>query len=103
MSPDLIQGSKAPAATGTPEPLSATSLSVRRVMIQAHRAARAANAGNVWLGTTSTNDAQLWRLQPWETLTIEGVIEDGIQKEIDLSTIYVDAETLTDGVAFIAQ
>lgn len=92
-----VEGTKAPASTGTPEALSTTNL-VHSVIIRAGRTARVANTGSVWIGTSSTNDTQLIELIPGATLTITA--PPG--KYIDLAGIYVDSVTSTDGVVFIA-
>lgn len=92
-----VEGTRAPASLATPEALTTTNL-VHSVIIRAGRTARVANTSSVWVGTTSTNDAQLLELIPGATLTITA--PPG--KYIDLSTIYVDAVTLTDGVIYVA-
>jgi len=92
----MVQGVKAPAATGTPEPLTAVETLVHSVRIKAARAGRVANTGSVWLGYTATNDAQLWELVPTEWISITA--PPG--KVLDLALIYVDSVTLTDGVIF---
>lgn len=93
----VLEGTRAPAATTTPEALTTTNL-VHSVLIRAGRTARVANTGSVWIGVTSTNDTQLIELVPGATITFTA--PPG--KYIDLATIYVDAVTLTDGVVYVA-
>ena len=82
-----------PGAIATPVPLSATKLQVATVVIKAFRN-RAVNTGNVYLGIAATNDTQTFPLTPGQELRLEAP-EDTL---IDLSKIYVDAATVTDGV-----
>jgi hypothetical protein len=86
-----------PAAIATPIPLSATPLLCMSVVIVASRG-RTVNAGSVFLGTAATNDSQLFPLIPGQSIQLFGD-EDNL---LDLSQIYIDAATLTDGVQFIA-
>lgn len=93
----IVFGSKVPAAIATPEALSATPLLCTSVKIVASRG-RTVNTGSVFLGDSVTNDAQLFPLIPGATLELTAP-KDGL---LDLSKIFVDAATLTDGVQFVA-
>ena len=93
-----VQGSKLPAATGTPEALATEQTLVRFLRIRAMRSGRVANTGSVYVGFSATNDAQLEELVPSEWLTLTPPAGE----YLDLATIYVDAVTLGDGVIFWA-
>lgn len=93
-----IAGTKAPAATATPEAITASQTLVSSVIIRAGRTARVANTGSVWIGVSSTNDTQLIELIPGASLSLTA--PPG--KTIDLATIYVDSVTLTDGITYLA-
>lgn len=86
-----------PAAIATPIPLSATPLLCMSVIIVASRG-RTVNTGNVYLGTSATNDSQVFPLIPGAQIQLFGD-EDNL---LDLSQIYVDAATLNDGVQILA-
>lgn len=92
----FVRGTKAPAATGTPEALAADGTYVQTVTIVALRTGRVANTSSVWIDSTATNDAQLLELIPGAFVTLTA--PPG--KVIDLNDIYVDSTTLTDGVFF---
>lgn len=83
------------AVPGTAVPLSTTPLYVKKAAITATRAA-AVNAGLVFIGDSEVDkDTSRQRsLNPgdeWDLPIAEGELKD-------LSTVYVDAETATDGV-----
>lgn len=87
---------KIPAAVGTPEPLFPTPVMASSVRLIASRG-RAANTGTVFLGHLADNDTQKYPLAPGAEIEIES----GEDEVLDLSQIYVDAATLTDGVQIV--
>lgn len=92
------QGTKAVAAAGTPVKLVSTSTLVESVEIYARKAPATANTGNVYIGFSSTGGQNYRVLAPegsWALSSVAG-------KKIDLSTIYVDAATNADAVAWTA-
>ncbi len=91
----LNSGVKTVSATGTPEPLVASTTYVNSVLIQAGKA-RSANASSVWVGFSVTNDAQPIELLPGDAISFEA--PPG--KRIDISGIYIDVTTANDGVRF---
>lgn len=103
----FVQGSKAPASAGTPEALAAAGTYVQQVVICGQRAARVANTGSVWIGSTSTNDAQLVELLAGVAAPGPGIngssytITAPPGKVIDLGDIYVDSVTAGDGVTYL--
>jgi len=91
-------GFKTVAATGTPEAMVGISTLVQSVMIKARKSRAAANTGLVWIGHTSTNDAQQIPLNPGDSISLDA--PPG--KKIDLNTIFIDVETADDGVSYLA-
>lgn len=94
----LDQAVKTVADAGTPERLAASATLVESVQIQACKGFNTANAGAVFIGSTSGNDANYLRLRPWETL----VISAPAGKKIDLNQIYIDVATNGDGVSYLS-
>lgn len=92
----LSSGFKTVALIGTPEALAASSTLVQSLIIKAYKSRAAQNTGLVWIGHTSTNDAQSYPLSPGDSLAFEA--PPG--KKIDLNTIFLDVETAGDGVTF---
>jgi len=96
-SPSYIKfGSKIPASIATPEALAPTPTKALSVTIKAYRSTRTVNTGVVYLGNSSTDESQLYPLTPGQEITILAG-GDGI---LDLSDIYVDSVTSSDGVQF---
>lgn len=93
----VVFGQKIPAALVTPVALSATPLLVTNVIITAIRG-RTPNSGIVYLGSSSTDDTQLFPLAIGQSIQLFAD-ETGL---IDLSQIFIDAVTLGDGVQFLA-
>lgn len=92
----LSSGFKTVALVATPEALAASSTLVQSLIIKAYKSRSAQNTGLVWIGHTSTNDAQSYPLSPGDSLAFEA--PPG--KKIDLNTIFIDVETAGDGVTF---
>lgn len=102
----FVTGSKAPASAGTPEALAAAATYVQQVVICGQRAARVANTGSVWIGSSSVNDSQLIELTPGAAASpgINGssyTLTAPPGKVIDLGDIYVDSVTVGDGVTWL--
>jgi hypothetical protein len=103
----FVTGSKAPASAGTPEALAAAATYVQQVVICAQRAARVANTGSVWIGSSSANDSQLVELLAGVAAPGPGIngssytITAPPGKVIDLGDIYVDSVTVGDGVTWL--
>ena len=93
----IVFGSKVPASIATPEALSAVPLVCSSVVISAGRG-RAVNTGTVYLGSSDANDSQFFPLAPGASVQLFA----GDDEMLDLSTIFVDSATATDGVQFIA-
>ncbi len=92
----LIQGTKAVASAGTPVLLVAAQTLVESVVIQAQKGVATANTGNVYVGFSATPGANLLVLTPGAALNLEAPAG----KKIDLHTIYIDAVTNADAVAY---
>ena len=91
------QLTKTVAASGTPEPISATTLLVRQATIIAKKGPQTANSGIVHVGPESANGTQPYDLDPGamtQLLDYRGA-------HIDLSQWYVDVETNGDGVVVV--
>ncbi len=86
------QFTKLIAATGTPERLSATNLPVSQCIIIGKKSARTDNTGNVYMGVTSTNDAQPIPIFPGGQYVLTNV---------DLYEWYFDTDNVNDGVIVI--
>lgn len=103
----FVTGSKAPASAGTPEALAAAATYVQQVVICGQRAARVANTGSVWIGSSSANDSQLVELLAGVAAPGPGIngtsytITAPPGKVIDLGDIYVDSVTVGDGVTWL--
>lgn len=99
----FVQGSKLPAAAGTPERLAAPGTYVSSVTLIAQRLARVPNTDPVWIGSTSANDTQLVQLTPGTEDFPNGSAYSFTAppgRVIDLGDIYVDIETAGDGVTY---
>lgn len=81
------------AAAGTAQPLSATSLPVNSIIVQA----ATANTGNVFIGDSTVSATNGITLIPGETYSIT-ITAMGRTDEIDTATVYVDAATNGDKV-----
>lgn len=92
----LVQGTKVVAAAGTPVLLVAALTLVESVLIQAQKGVATANTGNIYVGFSATPGANLLVLTPGSALNLEA--PSG--KKIDLHTIYLDAATNADAVAY---
>lgn len=88
-------GVKTVSATGTPEALVGTTTLVKSVFLQAGRS-RANNTSTVWLGTSSTNDAQPIELTPGSAIVLSAP-PGGV---VDLNGIFIDVTTANDGVRY---
>lgn len=86
---------KTVAATGTPEALTNTVIKVTSVTLHGKKSRTTANTSTCYVGTTSTNDTQLFALAAGGELVI-GPLPSG--EKFDLSTIYIDVGTNDDGV-----
>jgi len=85
---------KTVAASGTPERVSSTHIFFRSATFYGKNAARTNNTGIVWLGLTSTNDAQHIEIGPggiWVITAPRGMV-------LDLYDFYLDVATNADGV-----
>lgn len=85
----ITEASKTVAATGTPEAMAASG-TAQQVLIFPLRT----NTGEVYWGTSSTNDAQ--------HATLPTVLVAPPGKVIDLADIYLDVTVNGEGVRFIA-
>lgn len=94
----LVEGSVAPAAIGAPEPLAAVETLVQSVVITAVRGDRTNNANTVWRGFSAANQSQKHPMVPteWRAITAPP------GKLLDLNQIYIDVETVGDGVVWEA-
>lgn len=102
----VVRGTKAPAATNTPEALAAAGTYVSQVVICGQRAARVANTSSVWIDGVAGNGLQLIELTPGAAASpgINGssyTLTAPPGKVIDLGDIYVQSITLTDGVSWL--
>jgi hypothetical protein len=82
-----------------PTALSTTNLWVTRVTIMGKKSARTDNTGDVYIGTTSTNDEQTYKI-------VSGTVHVLEQPDGDLfnlATIYLDVTTANDGVVMFYQ
>ena len=100
MSTELTALYQAVAVPGTGEKVTATPLAVRRAIVIATRE-DAVNTGLVFVGDSTVNkDSSRQRyLSPgdeWDVPIARG-------RTFDLSTLYVDAVTVTDGVCVMYQ
>jgi len=89
-SPVLYSSEKVVAAAGTRVALVSASKRVKSVVI----IAKAANAGQVYIGGSDVDNAVNDGLDAGESLTIQAV------GWFDLTDIYIDADTNNDGVDF---
>ncbi len=78
------------AAAGTAATLSSSDLTVHAVVIQAEET----NTGNIYVSDSTVDDANGHILTPGEPLTIDV----GLNMEINLADMYIDADVNGDGV-----
>jgi hypothetical protein len=98
MYPDrqIISGKLEVTAAGTPEPLSATPVKVKKLRIKA----LPANGGDVYIGSPSMAAASGFVLDASQEFDFSTILESP-EDEIDISTIYIDADVNSEGVCFI--
>lgn len=99
------QGTKAVASAGTPVLLVAAQTLVQPVVITAQKGVATLNTGNIYVGFSATPGANLIVLSPGAagppvTPGDSVVFEAPAGKKIDLHTIYIDAATNADAVAY---
>jgi len=92
-----VAGSAAPSSIATPVKLAANFTPVSTLVITAIRPTRVTNTGTVYIGISSTNDTQLIPLAPGASITLNC----GPKTLLDVSTLWVDATTATDGVCWL--
>jgi hypothetical protein len=91
------QFTKTNASTSSPVRLAAQGTFATKVTIIGNKSARVANTGTVYIGPTSTDDAQAIAVTTGQTVTITPA-----QGEfIDLYEWYLDPATANDGVVVI--
>lgn len=90
-------GVQAVAAAGTAEALVTDKLLTYSVSIQAEPT----NTGNMFIGDVNVDSANGIVLAPGQSVSIPGPEIHGMQYEIDLAQVYVDAATSGDEVRFI--
>jgi phosphoheptose isomerase len=93
-----LQVTKAIAAAGTPERLTASSTIVESAEIYARKDPATANTGNVFIGFSSTGGQNYRVLEPGDSFTISS----DEANDLDLSLIYVDAANNDDAVVVTA-
>lgn len=93
----FVRGLSAPIDITIPVRVAPVGTYVQSVVIYAQRAGRVANAQSVFIDSVAANDGQLIELIPGSFISFTA--PPG--KTIDLGDIYVDAQTLTDGVFFL--
>lgn len=94
---DTGEGYCAPSGTGTPAPLSSTTVLCKSVEIFARKHGRTANTGDIYVGFAATNDSQQRQLTPGQSLSIDAA--EG--EQLDLSTIYVDITSAGDEACYV--
>lgn len=87
------------SATGTPTRWTNATTLVRKVTILGKKSSRTANTGDVYIGPTSGNDTQAFKV----AADGEAVMEAPPGTFINLSDWYVDVTTANDGVVIIYQ
>lgn len=90
------EGAKAVASAGTAEPLSATSVPVKWVLVQAETD----NTGNIYIGFDSSPN---FTLDAGESIKYEDVdigSDFSPSRWLDLDQIYIDADSDGEGVIF---
>lgn len=79
---------------GTAVPLASSETLVNKVIIEA----KAANTNNIYLGGSSVSATNGITLDAAQVRELEGGSIDGNTDMIDLSTVYIDADTNGEGV-----
>lgn len=92
------QFSKTVSATGTPEALTNATVLVKEVTFLGKSAPRTDNTGDVYIGITSGDNTQAFKLPPGGEAVIRVQDPSGF---INLSSWYVDVTTANDGVTVI--
>lgn len=90
------QFSKTNASTTVPVVFTNATLQVMEVTILGKSAPRTDNVGDIYVGTTSGNDTQAFKIAPGGEASIK--VTSGY---IDLASWYVDVTTANDGVTVI--
>ena len=91
------QFTKTNASTGTPVRLAAQGTFATSVTIIGNNAARTANTGTVYIGPTSTDNAQPIAITTGQTVTLTFASD----QYIDLYDWYLDVATANDGVVIV--
>lgn len=91
------QFSKTASATGTPVQFTNAITQAGSVTVLGKSAPRTDNVGDVYIGITSGNDTQAYKIAPGG----EVVIPLGVGEVTDLQHWYVDVTTANDGVTVI--
>lgn len=87
------------SSTSVPTALSTTDIWFTRATVLGLKAARTANSGDVYIGPTSSNDAQ-----PFKVLSSgEVVIQAQVGTKLNLKEWYLDVTIANDGVVIIWQ
>lgn len=94
----VTQATKTVAASGTPERLAAATTLVESVLLEGKNARGTNNTGSVFVGPSSTNDAQLLEIAPGESIELKAPAG----KKIDLNLLYIDVATNADGITYTA-
>jgi hypothetical protein len=92
------QFSKTVSATGTPEAITNATVLVKEVVFLGKSAPRTDNTGDVYVGITSGNDTQAFKISPGGEAVIRVEDPSGF---INLADWYVDVTTASDGVTVI--
>jgi len=92
------QFSKTASSAGTPVAFTNAVVLVKEVTILGKSAPRTDNTGDVYVGVTSGNDTQAFKIAPGGEAVIRVERQDAF---IDLSQWYVDVTTANDGVTVI--
>ena len=88
---------KTVAIVGTPEALAAAGTVFRTATIAGIKAARTNNVGTVYLGIGATNDTQVYKISPGETVKLTAPPGE----KYDLNDWYCDVLNAGDGLGVI--
>ena len=88
---------KTVSATGTPEALAAAGTVFRTATIVGIKAARTNNVGAVYLGIGGTNDTQIYKISPGETVKLTAPPGE----KYDFNDWYCDVLNAGDGLGII--
>lgn len=91
------QNIKTASATGTPEALAAAGTVFRTATLIGIKAARTNNVGVVYLGIGATNDTQVYKISPGETVKLTAPPGE----KYDLNDWYLDVLNNGDGLGII--